>query len=689
MVSFMDRKSHAEARTLAFLCENSLPLCLTPHLIEYAKEMAHDSRVLVSVNMERTTANYKLREGLGVAYHEELVSDLKMTKFSINLDECFCAKNEKVLSILVAYFSENLKEVVVKHYASISLVTVNAQTLFDAIIDMFRNDEIPLDNLVSDLSDSTNYMRGKVNGFETKLRDAAPHLLDVDGDICHHVHNVVKKFTGFFGRKVEALLDDIHTDCKWSPDLRERLEKLCTICDVKFNNPKQRISHRWLSGLDCSLPVHNMFPALTVLYSAWLQKDDVGLYKDVVDEITDGLSINAKKVIRKMVEKRKLKSLTKAGRERKERIVESLFHFRQETLLHVNLYLEILPIFKSFILIFEQREPLVHRIYDEQVDLVKTLLACFIKPEFIKDITGRKLKGLDLKDKNMQRKLNEIYVGTKAEEILLRISHKNSEFKSDFLKNLFNAYVESCIYIINKFPLNNSLLRCLSAIDPKAQGYSVTQNILKKLPKFFPTVALDLGKYNIEIMKLQIDSNLPPACVENKAVRLDKWWSVIFDGGLYVELSKLIKACLSIFTSPHVEQSFSIMNNLINTKTNRLDIETYSAMATTRYQLISKKSRALTQFRRKDVLHDPVDKNVCFYLQTASGRYNRKLKQRRRQKDDTAESLNVSNKKHPKNVSFHQQSKNVKTAITGKIRSLKRKNVSNDGNCNKKKKQNN
>ena len=85
-----------------------------------------------------------------------------------------------------------------------------------------------------------------------------------------------------------------------------------------------------------------------------------------------------------------------------------LFHFCQETLLHVNLYLGILPIFKSFIHTFEQREPIVHRIYDKQVELVKTLLACFIKPEFIKDITGRKLKGFDLKDKSMQRKLNEI-----------------------------------------------------------------------------------------------------------------------------------------------------------------------------------------------------------------------------------------------------------------------------------------
>ena len=686
MVSFLDRKTHAEARTLAFLCENSLPLSLTPQLIEYAKEMAHDSRVLGSINMERTTASYKLREGLGLAYHEELVSDLRSSKFSVNLDECFCAKNEKVLSILVAYFNDSLKEVVVKHFASISLVTVNAQTLYDAVIDMFAKDKIPLDNLVSNLSDSTNYMRGKVSGFETKLRGAVPHLLDVDGDICHHVHNVVKKFTGFFDRKVEALLDDIHTDHKWSPDLRENLEKLCTICNVKFNNPKQRIPHRWLSVLDCSVPICNMIPALTVLYSAWLRGDDVTLYKDVVDESVSELSIEAMKEVRKMVGKMKLKSLTKAGRERKERIVESLFYFRDETMLHLNLYLEILPIFKSFILTFEQREPLVHRIYDEQVELVKTLLACFIKPEYLRDITGRKIKSLDLNNKDIQRKLNAIYVGTKAEEILVCICRKNPEFKSNFLQKLFNAYVKSSEYVINKFPMNNSLLRCLSAIDPKAQGHEVTQNILKKLPKYFPTVALDMTKYNMEIMKLQIDSDLPPVLVNDKAVRLDKWWSIIFDGESYIELSKLIKACLSIFTCPHVEQSFSIMNNLINKKTNRLDVETYSAMATTRYQLMSKKSRSLVQFRRKDVFHDPVDKNVCYHLQTASARYNNKLKQRRRRKEDNAARLNVSNKKHPKDASFHEKAKGVKAAIKKKSISLKRKIVSDSNSLQKKQK---
>ena len=71
---------------------------------------------------------------------------------------------------------------------------VNASTVFEAVLGKFRQDEIPLSNLVSVLSDSAAYMRGSLNGFHAKLREVAPHILDIDGDVCHHVHNTVKKF---------------------------------------------------------------------------------------------------------------------------------------------------------------------------------------------------------------------------------------------------------------------------------------------------------------------------------------------------------------------------------------------------------------------------------------------------------------------------------------------------------------
>ena len=70
---------------------------------------------------------------------------------------------------------------------------VNASTVFEAVLGKFRQDEIPLSNLVV-LSDSAAYMRGSLNGFHAKLREVAPHILDIDGDVGYHVHNTVKKF---------------------------------------------------------------------------------------------------------------------------------------------------------------------------------------------------------------------------------------------------------------------------------------------------------------------------------------------------------------------------------------------------------------------------------------------------------------------------------------------------------------
>jgi hypothetical protein len=63
-----------------------------------------------------------------------------------------------------------------------------------------------------------------------KIRDSrTPGLLDIDGDICHHLHNASKKLCDPFGYWVESLFTDLHTDHRWSVDLRENLQKF-----VKF-----------------------------------------------------------------------------------------------------------------------------------------------------------------------------------------------------------------------------------------------------------------------------------------------------------------------------------------------------------------------------------------------------------------------------------------------------------------------
>ena len=58
---------------------------------------------------------------------------------------------------------------------------------------------LPRKNLLAVLSDSASKICGMVTGLETKLRGyLALHLLDIDGESCHHMYNIVKKFTLFF-----------------------------------------------------------------------------------------------------------------------------------------------------------------------------------------------------------------------------------------------------------------------------------------------------------------------------------------------------------------------------------------------------------------------------------------------------------------------------------------------------------
>ena len=124
-VCIQDRKSNSEATVVSFIAEHSLSLRMAPHLIGFAKELARDPVVLNPLSMERPKLTYKLKYGLNTSIHKKLVNDLRSSYFSINLDECPSSNKERVFSGLVSYFSEEDKECVVHHFASLSMTVVN------------------------------------------------------------------------------------------------------------------------------------------------------------------------------------------------------------------------------------------------------------------------------------------------------------------------------------------------------------------------------------------------------------------------------------------------------------------------------------------------------------------------------------------------------------------------------------
>ena len=242
IVSLIDRVHHLEGFVASFVAENSLSFSFEPKPIQFAKECARDPKALHKLEMSRKTVAYKLTEGVRLCYRKKVVQTMKTVPFSINIDECVSSNFRKVFSIIVYYFDDNLGRRVIKHYKSVDMIIVNAQSLKNKIVELFTRDEIPFSNIVSDLSDSTNYMRGKKGGLETLLREIAPQLLDIDGDLCHHVHNAIRKFSDPFDKYMERYLDDIHTDMQYSVDILERLKDTCFILDISSVKPLN-VSH--------------------------------------------------------------------------------------------------------------------------------------------------------------------------------------------------------------------------------------------------------------------------------------------------------------------------------------------------------------------------------------------------------------------------------------------------------------
>ena len=198
---------------------------------------------------------------------------------------------------------------------------MNTEQILAKIDALFSGDEIPWENLISDLTDSAAYMKGKKSGLEVCLREKVPHLLDIDGDMCHHMHNAVKKFCSFFDKYIEKLWDAINRDIKLSRDIKFALQEIGLALLISYTNPPHRADHRWLSAYDTTEVNMALLQALRFLYSAWISKDSYTLYKDEMRAITVNCTEEGRKhlfeVRGNMV--RKWKNLTKFGKEQKLR----------------------------------------------------------------------------------------------------------------------------------------------------------------------------------------------------------------------------------------------------------------------------------------------------------------------------------------------------------------------------------
>ena len=173
-------------------------------------------------------------------------------------------------------------------------------------------------------------------------------------------------------------------------------------------------------------------------------KDDKLLYNDDTDDILAGINDRAKESSKEILKKMGKKRMAKKEKKRKTRICERPFFKKGKTIAHFcNISLitfHVLPLFKSFLFIFKQKSPQVHRLHLKLSELTQDLSSCFLQHKSLKGPAGSKLKESLIKNK--LRKTKDFFLGSSTEKNACQLhrekKHDTMRFVSDLCEKSFH-----------------------------------------------------------------------------------------------------------------------------------------------------------------------------------------------------------------------------------------------------------
>lgn len=146
--------------------------------------------------------------------------------------------------------------------------------------------------------------------------------------------------------------------------------------------------------------------------------------------------------------------------DRKDRLQDSLFEQRTETIARLNLYRGILSSFLVYVKRFQTESPQVHTLFDQMLNIRKEILATFMKLENI-PVSIKKLVTFDVTDRKLQKPDRELCVGrfTYADMNKARVDKFQQHWVSKLYADLCRGYVMAGKKLLNQLPLKNKTLR--------------------------------------------------------------------------------------------------------------------------------------------------------------------------------------------------------------------------------------
>ena len=166
-----------EAASQVRKCRISWPLFLSKKDLEIADQF----------QSKHTKSRAIVKHVLADHFRAQLYDNLKKTFFSIIMDETTDISSEKLLAIVVRFFCAKEKRVKSQFLKLLEVAESDADTLVQALTSFFNKNQIPLSNIISYMSDTTNVTFGQQHSVVTLLKGITPHLYTMKC-LCHSGH---------------------------------------------------------------------------------------------------------------------------------------------------------------------------------------------------------------------------------------------------------------------------------------------------------------------------------------------------------------------------------------------------------------------------------------------------------------------------------------------------------------------
>ena len=548
-------------------------------------------------SMSKSKVSYLISDGLGPYFRKEIAKQIQTSRcpYTIQFDETGNAQDKKQCDLLVRFWNERKGEISTLFLKSLMFGHARGETVSEAILETLSEEgyELPLKQLVSLGSDGPNVNKTiwrLINDHKKSI--GLPGLTPFVPCTLHVVHNSFRKGLNSYGENAEQLAVDVF---QWfKSHISQREDYGFTLEDLGLDEELfvRHVQCRWLTLVPSLERINNHWKALCKYFLTDLPQ------RSKADHTYSYLKKNT----------------------RYQRICQSLSG--RECLAQIQFLVCVGPLFEPFLKEFQKQQPLIHLLYQETSNILKSVMLRFVKQDAIGNKSGRKLKNIDVDDSKNLLELHDMEIGADTEKTL---SVLDSGKRKTQLYDIRKFYQAVAIYLQTRLPLNDDVIRSIQCLHPEVREQEKAQKLLRELCSVLPTIEdVEVSRVTDEWKLYRAEEIKEDEMFDKDGglIRIDHYWSHVLriksaSGELkYPHLRKVVQTGLCL---PHgnadVERSLSINKKLLTPERSLLSEDSVNGLRLTR--------DAISMYKNISEIH--ISKDLLSHVRHAHKKYKERV----------------------------------------------------------------